>query len=566
VTGRRLQPKELRRVCDPGQLPFRSTAELPPVDGMIGQQRAVDATAFGIAMKQPGYNLFVLGPARTGKATTMHRVLAATARDEPIPADHCYVLDFADPSRPRVLALPAGRGHELRVEMARLVAECRVRLPRAFESEEFERRKSAIADSLGRHQREEVGRLEEQARRAGFAVVAQSPGGLMLTPAPHGEPLTPEAFAAEPAAVRDRLKQEWDVLHEAAEATGRKLRELEREARAAHEQLVREIATSATRQLIQELRERFASLDDVRQYLDQVEADLIAHAEEFGRLEEKPPLPFVPPAGAFLERYRVNVLVDRTGTQGAPVVFEPNPTYKNLLGRVEHHVQFGTLVTDFTLVKPGALHRANGGYLILEALDLLRAPFAWEGLKKALQSRAIRIEEPLEELRASTVSLAPEPIPLGVKVVLIGSPLVYYLLHAVDEDFRELFKVKVDFDDSLPRTPEFELLYARFVAAACYEEALRGFSPAGVAKLVEHGSRLVADQARLTSRLGDLLDVVREAAFWAGKRQAAIVDAEDVVRAIAEKRGRENLVEERIGRLIAEEPSSSRSTARRSAR
>jgi lon-related putative ATP-dependent protease len=550
---RRLRPEELRAACDPARLPFRTTAELPPLDGMIGQERAVSATAFGIGMRRAGYNLFVLGPTATGKATTMRRVIGRTAREEATPPDWCYVHNFADPYRPTALELPAGRGRELRAEMTRLAEECKQRLPRAFESEEFERQKSQILEELARRQQEEMERLEQAARGEGFAIVRTS-RGLGLAAAPRGEPLSPEDYAALPGEVRERIEARGQALEEKLEAALRQLRANEREAREAHERLVRDVGASATRQLIQELRERFAGLAAVLGYLDQVEEDLIAHAEAFRHLAEgKPELPFLPPPGGFLDRYRVNVLVDRSGMQGAPVVVEPNPTHGNLLGRVEHHVHFGTLVTDFTLIKPGALHQANGGYLILEAKDVLRNILAWSALTKALKSRSVRIEEPLEELRlAHAVTLAPEAIPLSLKVVLIGSPLFYYLLYELDEDFRELFKVKVDFDDSLPRTLESELLYARFIGSACREEGLLPFSAGGVAKLIEHGSRLVAHQGRLTARLGDLLDVIRESSFWAGRNGHGEVQAEDVSHTVRQKTYRANLVEERVGRAIAE--------------
>ena len=315
------------------------------------------------------------------------------------------------------------------------------------------------------------------------------------------------------------------------------------------------MAAAAVHQLIEERREQFAGVAGVALYLDAVEKDLVAHAEEFKSLAEgaQPSLPFLSAPGRFLDRYRVNVMVDRSGEHGAPIVLEPNPTYSNLVGRVEHRVHFGSLVADFTLIKAGALHRANGGYLLLEAVDVLRSPLAWDALKKALKSRAIRIEDPLEEWRmASASGLAPEPIPLVVKVVLIGSPLIYYLLCALDEDFRELFKVKVDFDDSLPRTPEFEMLYARFVAGACRDEKLPHFSVAGVAALIEHCARLVADQRRLSSRLGDVLDLIRESAFWARQRAHELVERDDVNHAIAQKVYRENLLEERTQRVISE--------------
>jgi lon-related putative ATP-dependent protease len=549
---RTLTPADLRAVCDPATLDVASTADLPSPDGMIGQERALAATSFGIAMRQDGYNMFVLGPSRTGKTTTMRRVLDRRAADEPTPSDWGYVHNFADPYRPVALELPAGRGAELRARMAQLVDECRTRLPGAFEGEQFERHKARILEQMGRQQQAIVEQLESKAKTQGLAVI-RTPQGLAIAPAPEGEPITPDQFAALPRTVREELEAHAKGFEDDMEAARRELRRLEREAHEAHARLVREVAAAATHQLVQELRDRFDGLVAVQHYLDQVEADMIDHADEFRRLHEPPPLPFMPAPGGFLDRYRVNVLVDRSGTRGAPVVVEQNPTHGNLIGRIEHHAQFGTLVTDFMLVKAGALHRANGGYLILDAPDVLRAFQAWQALEKCLKSRTIRVEEPLEELRPfSTVSLAPEPIPLDVKVVLIGSPVLYYLLWAADEDFRELFKVKVDFDDSLPRTPEFERLYARFVGAACRDEGLRHFTADGVARLIEEGSRLVPHQQRLSSRLGELLDLVREGAFWAEQRGHDLVGADDVDHAVAQRVHRSNLLEERIGRLIAE--------------
>jgi lon-related putative ATP-dependent protease len=551
--SRRLKPEELRATCDPATLPFRSTAELAPLRGLIGQERALDATTFGIGMTRAGYNFFVLGLPATGKATSMRRLLDAAAAESSTPSDWCYVHNFADPYRPCALEVPAGRGRQLRDEMARLVEECKVRLPRLFEGEEFERQKAQIVEALARRQEAEVGRLEEAARAAGFVVV-RTAGGLAIAPAPTGEPLTHEQFHALPEAEQERLKEQNRPLEERAEATLRQLRQNEREAQQAHAALVRDVAAAGTRQLVREVKEAFQSLTAVQAYLRKVEEDLIVHAEEFRSVGEgRPALPFLAPPGAFLDRYRVNVLVDRSDTHGAPVVFEQNPTHVNLLGRIEHRAHFGSLVTDFTLIKPGALHRANGGYLLLEAKDVLRTFMAWESLKKALKSRSLRIEEPFAELPVvGTVSLAPEPIPLSVKVVLIGSPMLYYLLYALDDDFGELFKVKVDFDDSFPRTRETELLYARFVGGACQEEGLRPFAPDAIARLVEYGSRLAEHKEWLSARLGLLLDLVRESVYCAERDSHALVTGADVMGAIAQKIRRVNLLEERVGRRISE--------------
>ena len=437
--------------------------------------------------------------------------------------------------------------------MVRLVEECQTRLPRLFEGEAFEREKSRILEDLAHRQTEEVSRLEQAARAVGFAVV-RTPGGLGVAPAVDGEALTHEQFHALPEARRLRLQEHAAALEERVEATLRQLRQNERDAQQAHTKLVRDTAAAGTRQLLAEVKETFRGLAAVQAYLGQVEEDLIEHAEQF-RSEgaSTPQPPFQPAPGAFLDRYRVNVLVDRADAHGAPVVFEQSPTHLNLLGRIEHRALFGTLVTDFTLIKPGALHRANGGYLVLEAKEVLRNFMAWESLKKALKSRALRIETPLADLQMiSAVSLAPEAIPLAVKVVLIGGPLLYYLLYALDDDFGELFKVKVDFDDSFARTADNVLLYARFVADACQEEGLRPFAADGIARLVEHGSRLVEHKERLSARLGLLLDLVRESAYCAERDGHSLVTGADVMRAIAQRIERVNLLEERVGRTISE--------------
>jgi hypothetical protein len=352
--ARRLKAEELRAVCEPASLPFASTADLQPLEGVIGQERAVNATSFGVGMRQAGYNLFVLGPARTGKTSTMKRILARTAEVEPPPCDYCYVHNFQDSYRPRALALPAGRGHELREEMRRLVDERQARLQRAFESEEFERQKAQVLEGFGHRQQQEMARFEEAARAEKFAVL-HSPGGWAVAPAPQGEPLTTAEYEALPETVKQEIQARGEVLHGRLDAALRQVRQLEREARVAQEKLVRDVAAEAVHQLIQELREQFAGLTAVGQYLDEVEQDLVAHAEEFKSLAEgKPASPFLPAPGGFLDRHRVNVVVDMSGARGAPVVLEPNPTYGNLVGRVEHRVHFGTLVTDFTLIKARA--------------------------------------------------------------------------------------------------------------------------------------------------------------------------------------------------------------------
>jgi lon-related putative ATP-dependent protease len=551
--ARRLSASDVRRRTDVEGLGFGSTTSLSPLDGTIGQDRALDATSFGVAMRHAGYNLFVLGPPATGKTTTMRRLLVETAAVEPTPPDWCYVHNFTESDRPTALQLPPGRGRALREAMARLVEECKARFPSTFESEEFERRRAEIAEKVNERQTAQIERLGHEARERGFIVV-RMPGAIDVAPAPHGAPISPEEFEALPPDVKVRLAEGGAALAERVEATARALRQADRDGHRAYAALVREVAATVTRQLIQEFRDDFAGLDAVQRYLTDVEGDLVDHAEDFKpRAEPHPLLALGSPLEAVLQRYRVNVVVDRSGEQGAPVVFERNPTHGNLVGRIEHRAQFGTLLTDFTLVKAGALHRANGGYLVLEARDVLTNFLAWDALKKALKAHAIRIQEPLEELRlVTTVSLAPEPIPLAVKVVMIGTPLLYYLLYQLDEDFRELFKVKVDFEDSLPRSAEAENLYARFVAGVCRDDGLRDFSADAIAALLEHAARMAEHQERLSTRLGLLRDVVREAAFHAERRKGPLVERADVDGAIAGKVRRAGLVEERLRRMVTE--------------
>ncbi len=552
-----LKAEELRKVCEPESLPFEATDALKPLEEVVAQDRAVQAIAFGVGIRGAGFNLFVLGPPGTGKTAAVKLFLALEASKLPTPPDWCYVNNFADPQRPRALRLPAGRARTFKVDCERLLEELKVGVPRAFEAEAYEQHRRPILEELQKQTSEELGALQSRGEALGFGLV-KTASGFVIVPILRGKPLKPEGFEALDEETKRQVNLKAEEVQKDLTATLRRIRELERETKNRLDALDREVATSAVDHLIEEVKERYGGHPEVQAHFEAMREDVIANVDLFRRGQEGAPGPaeliaMMQPGRDPFDRYRVNVLIEQAQDGGAPVVVEPHPTCQNLVGRIEHQVHMGALYTNFMMARAGALHRANGGYLVLEALELLKQYFAWDELKRTLKNRRIKIEEPGEQFRLySTVSLEPEPIPLDVKVVLIGSPWLYYLLHDYDPEFRELFKVQVEFSEYVARTPENILAFARLLATCCQEEGLRPFERSAVAKLVEHSSRLVEDQGRLATTFSDLLDVAREASFWAGQNAHDRVTARDVQRAIEAKIWRSNRLEERLQELITE--------------
>jgi predicted ATP-dependent protease len=552
-----LSPESLRRICRYEDLPFEGTDDLEVLDEIVAQDRAVQAISFGIGIRSTGFNLFALGPPGTGKATAVRRFLSREAAKLPTPSDWCYVYNFADPHRPRAIRLSPGRARLFRRDCDSLVEELKTGIPRAFETEAYEQQKTAITQTAEKEQAKELEGLKERVEAKGFAL-AKTPSGIIAVPVLRGKPLDPETLKGLDEAAR----QEFTARHEAVQgdvaATIRRLRGVEKTARAKLEALDREVASSVVGHLMDDIREQYADTPEIVSHFEAVREDSIEHADLFrraasGQANPMEMLAMAPPGRDPFDRYRVNVLVEHGDGDGAPVVLEPHPTCPNLLGRVEYQAHMGTLFTDFMLVKGGALHRANGGFLVIEALELLKQYFSWDPLKRTLKNRRIRIEEPGEQFRMmSTATLEPEPIPLDVKVVLLGSPWLYYLLYSVDPEFAELFKVKVDFSGHVARTSENVLAFARVLATCCREEGLHPFDRSGTAKLVEQASRMVEDQERLSTNFGEILDVAREASFWAGRHGHDRVGTEDVAAAIRARIYRSNRVEELLQELILE--------------
>ncbi len=546
---------ELTVQWDTSGLRFDTTEELEKLDEIMGQDRAVKALDFGVEMQGEGYNIYVLGPIGAGKTTATLQALKQRAASLPVPDDWCYVNNFADDTKPIAIRLKAGKANEFKNDAGELIQQIRDQIHRAFEGEYYQQQRNEIRQKLDQARNNEMSRLQELAKEKGFTL-QQSGQMFGIVPTEDGKPLTPEEYEQLSDERKKEIDQRGQELREEMRKTMQQLRQTEKEVREKLRQLDRSAADFAIGYLIDESKSKYRENKDVHNYLDAVRQDVVEHVQDFlssGEEEEGPTLfgLHLGTKGPHLEKYAVNVMVDNSKLEGPPVLLETNPSYHNLIGRIEHRAQFGAMVTDFTLVKPGALHRANGGYLVLDVLDLLRHPFSWDALKRCLKSREIKIEELAYQLRLiSTVTLEPQPMPLNVKVVLIGRPLYYYLLHALDEDYRRLFKIKADFDDRMDRTEDNIFKYAHYIASRCKEENLLHFDKSGLARILEYSSRMVEDQEKLAATFSIIADVVREAHYWAKKNGHSHVAAEHVEQALQERVYRANRIEERIRELV----------------
>lgn len=557
-SGEKLNAEQLHRSCQPAQFAFRTTAELPDSPLVLGQDRAVAAIQFGIGIRGYGYNVFALGPIGGGKHAIVRRFLEEQAASEPAASDWCYVHNFEQPHRPRAIALPKGLGLKFRDDMARLVDELRTAITAALETEEYRQRRQQIHDEFNARRDKALEDLRDRAAQQDVSLI-RTPLGLALAPMHQGQVIDSNAFDQLPDSERQRIRTTIEGFEAELEKILHEVPAWHRESHDKIRALKRAATKMAVDALIDELKKSYKGETGIQTYLVSLEKDVIENADDFRHPkegEEASPLDALfakaGVAQAPLRRCQVNVLDDHSRTAGAPVVYEDKPTFQNLVGRIEHAAQMGTLVTDFMHIKPGALHKANGGYLLVDARRVLLEPFAWEGLKRALRAHAIRIESLGEALSlVSTVSLDPEPIPLNVKVVLIGDRMLYYLLYEFDPEFRELFKVAVDFEASVDRTDRSDLAYASVIATLARKEALRPFSAAGVARMIEHGARILGDAGKLWIELGRLTDVLREADYWAGVAGHAAVDASDVQRAVDAQIYRAGRPRERLQEEIA---------------
>ncbi|MBO0689147.1 MAG: AAA family ATPase [Candidatus Dormibacteraeota bacterium] len=555
----RIDPDHLRRRVDPGDLAFDSTAEVAPLEGTIGQPRALEAIDFGLEVPTAGYNLFLTGPPGSGRTTTLLDMLRRVAAERPPPHDWVYVHDFDRPDQPRGIRLPAGGARRLERDVDHFLEDVHREVSRAFEGEAYDERRREALGGFEQQRGEAMRQLEAFASERGFGLQATQ-AGIVAFPVSEGQPIPPQELQQLSAEQRQDIDRRGHEIEEEIQAVRQRIRQLEREAQERGRRLDREVALFAVDPLVRELRQRHADQPQVVEHIDRIREDIPEHLPDFqgaasdGQHEQAPPaLQQAARRAEHLDRYRINVLVDNGGSTGAPVVLERNPTYYNLVGRVEYRSAMGGMVTDFRQVKSGALHRANGGFLVLEALELLRNPLAWEALKRALRQREVRIENLVEQFALlPTATISPQAIALDVKVVLVGQPQLYQLLQQGDEDFRELFKVKADFAPDMDWTEENAQGYAAFVSRCVRESGLRHLDRSALARLVEHGSRIREHQGKLSTRLQEIADIVSEASFWAAKAQHDPVRREDVDRAIEQRERRSSLPEDRLSELIAE--------------
>jgi lon-related putative ATP-dependent protease len=539
-----LEASKLRAVVDPSSLDFETTAELTRPQGSFGQDRAMAAIAFGCGMSQPGYNIFASGPTGSGRNTAILNQVKEIAQARPIPDDWCYVHNFDDPRRPAALRLRAGLAPGLASDVDALLAAVKHELPRSFESEAYEERKEQAVGDVQAERNRLLRELEQEAR------TQPTPMGVVTLPLAEGKPMSREQFEQLPEEERRELEARTEQFREKIADALNRARELEKEARRRVEELDRNEAMLAIGGRLQELKQRYQDHEHVIRFLDRMANDVVEHLDEFRAQEAQEEVrrpDQLPPS-----RYRVNVLVTNQETHGAPVIDENNPIYYNLLGRLEYLPVAGGAVTDFTLIKPGAIHRANGGFLIMQALDALTSPFVWDALKRVLRSREATIENIGEQFTPiPAAGLRPEPIPLDLKVILVGTPLIYFLLYYYDEEFRKLFKVRADFDVDMPADADATRVLADFLATHIREQDLRPFHREAVARMIEFAQRLAGDQGKLATRFSPLTDLLAEANFWAEQEQAEIVTAAHVERALEQKEYRSQLLHDRLFDYIA---------------
>jgi predicted ATP-dependent protease len=541
-----LSPQELHRCCDPDSLGFVTTAEIDPLSGALGQEEAMKALAFGVSVASKGYNIFALGRAGSGRRTFIKRELEMRAESEPTPSSWCYGFNFKDPRHPVALELPAGRGDLLRARLDALIPELRRTIPQALEADDVTNRRAAIYEDRGREANAAMAAFRKGVEDDPHVALIGNQDGVVVVPAREGEPITKEVYdsleEAERKTIDETVREASKVLFQ----TQRRMHELQREASDLADDLHRQVTRSVVEHRFSILKEFYNESPRVLSHLDEMAEDIVENWERFSASDSKDGEESMLPMGGpspedFFVRYRVNPIVTRDRNSGAPVIIESNPNHRTLTGRIEGQVRFGVMVTDFMRIAPGALHRANGGYLIIHAEELLSRPLAWTALKRTLRTRELRPEDPSSTIGMMVPeTLEPEPIPLNVKVILIGEPGTYYGLQQADHEFEELFKVKVDFTPHMDRNHDAEKGYASFVAARCKREELPPFDASAVAAVVEEGSRLASNQWKLSTRFRAIRDLVRESAHVASGEKAEVVSRGHVEGAIEDRHVRNN--------------------------
>ncbi|MCK9503025.1 MAG: AAA family ATPase [Porticoccaceae bacterium] len=539
MTGRtqKLAVEQLYHSCKKEDLAFETTEDLAPLEDHFGQDRAAEALQFGIKMKHEGYNLFLLGSTGVGKHELLEDLFEGGAEAISPPVDWCYVNNFDSPHKPIILALPAGKGRLLRSDMLGAVEDLLVSIPAAFQSEDYQSRLQEMAEQYSQREQKAFQALGDKAREKNVALI-QTPSGYTLAPLKDDKILSPTDFEALPEEEKQQTLAVIDELKAELKTIVRQLPLWAREGRENMRNLNRDFSRLVIDQLFNELGDKYRELPEVLAYLNAVRTHVSENVDTFRQAGEEGAQGrksgAIPSKAAEFTEYAVNVLVDNSELTSAPVVYEDNPSFINLIGRVEHVAEYGTLLTNFTLIKPGAFHRANGGYLILDAAKVLSSPFAWDTLKRILRAREVRIQS-LEQMFsfASTTQLEPEPIPLALKVILTGDRYLYYLLEQYDPEFGQLFKVAADMAEEISRSPESLGLFARLIKTLQIRRNLLPFHWQAVARVIEQCSRRIEDGEKISMHVGYLSDLLCESDFFARQRNGELVLVEDVTNAVA---------------------------------
>jgi lon-related putative ATP-dependent protease len=551
---RTLKPEELRYFCDPSQFEFETTESVPPLEGIIGQDRAVRAMEFGLAIKRRGYNIFMTGLTGTGKVSYAQTLINEVAGTEPPPDDWCYVYSFENPGHPVSLRLPCGQGSRFAKDMEELVESLKLEIPKAFDADDYEREKAEIFKIFQETRSQLLEELTSTAAEQGF-VLKKASTGFVSIPLVDGQEISTEEFEALPAEKKEEFERRSSEIQLKALQLMRKIQSAEREMKIKIKELENKIGLFAVGYLIDELKERYSKEEMVTGYLTEVQKDILDNLDEFRGVDEDEanPFPWMKRKGDPGHKYRVNLVVDNKDTIGAPVILETNPTYYNLVGRVEYENKMGMVTTDYTMIKAGSLLKANGGYLLLQIRDVLTSPGAWEGLKRVLKTREACMENLGEQFGLLAMSsLRPQPIPVDVKVILIGNPSIYQALYHLDEDFRKLFKVKADFDTDMVSSRENMTQMASFIATHSEREGVRHFDRTAVARLVEYSARLADHQGKLSTRFNEIVEIIFEADAWTQMADAEIVSGNHVKRAIEEKVFRSDKYEQKLQEFLDE--------------
>jgi lon-related putative ATP-dependent protease len=548
-----LTAEQVAMRCTQAELGFTTTTELEPLPGILGQSRALQALKFGSRMDGDGFNIYVLGNPGSHRHQLVSHFLQQETKDKAQPFDWCYVNNFSDPVKPRGIALPAGAGTSFKHDMTQLLEDLQASIPAAFESESYRNRLAEIEEEFSERVRKAQEEGQAEAEEAGLGLLP-TPSGFGIAPVRDGRPLPEKEFMELPEEERKRAQEAIERISERMTEVFRNMPKLNKERRQRIKELDNNVTMFAVGSLLEDLRKRYSDNPAVIAHLDAVQQDVLDNTEDFSAGESGPQFN-LPGMQADKQdrfrRYEVNLLIDNAATEGAPVIYENHPTYQNLIGHVEHTSQFGALVTDFNMIRPGALHRANGGYLILDVDKVLMQPYAWDGLKRAIQDKEIRIESIGQLLSlVSTQGLEPDAMPLDIKIVLIGNRLLYYLLCELDPDFPQFFKVAADFEDRIARSPENLQLYARMLASVAKDKALRPFDVNAIARVIDEGSRWASDQAKLTTKMRMLTDLMCEADFCAGERESPTVDSSDVEAAIAQRISRHDRIRSELYEAI----------------